>query len=49
MQRYLFYTFLFCILFSFVQNIKEKGKAKKNIVDMTDADIEKIYEEWEVR
>jgi len=34
---------------SFVQSIKKNEKAKKNVVDMTDADIEKIYEEWEVR
>jgi hypothetical protein len=49
MQRYLLYTLLFCILLSFVQSIKKNEKAKKNVVDMTDADIEKIYEEWEVR
>jgi hypothetical protein len=25
-----------------------KNKPKKSVVDMTDAEIEKIYEEWEV-
>lgn len=25
-----------------------KNKKKKNIVDMTDAEIDKLYQEWEV-
>ena len=41
---------LFVIIFiSFMQNTDQIKKVKKNVVDMTDSDIEKLYEEWEVR
>lgn len=43
------FAFILLISISFVQNTDQIKKIKKNVVDMTDADIEKLYEEWEVR
>jgi hypothetical protein len=45
---------LSCVVLILILNFvecKEKKKVigKKNIVDLNDAEVEKLYEEWEVR
>ena len=47
----LFYAIILfsCLLSSLtVQGSKKEDKPKKDVLDMTDADIERLYEEWEV-
>ena len=43
-----FFIFIFVVFISSVKNVEKKQKLKKNVVDMSDAEIEKLYEEWEV-
>ena len=38
---------LFAILFSVAFSLDTK-KGKKDVADLTDADLERIYEQWEV-
>jgi hypothetical protein len=46
-------SLLSCVFFMFILHSmkceeKKKVVGKKNIVDLNDADVEKLYEQWEV-